>query len=301
MQYTDHDYGDTAAEFAELRELLIESYAIAGRPGNWLHSRLEDWKYGGNSQRPARFFLENARVWRDQAGRLAGACICEYGGDGVYLQVHREHQSVEAAMLDWAVTIWGAGRPRVETYAYEHDEKRQRRLRERGFENAGCNQFMRRYDLARAYPAPLLPAGFRIGSLAEERDYDSYVAAVRSAFGRAVLTRAWFDSMITAPSYALEWNLVVCAPDGQHVAFCLAWPDERNQIAEIDPVGTRADYQQRGLAKALVFECFRRLQARGIRQAYIASGTEPAVGNRLYESLGPTEKLREDSWVKRLG
>lgn len=181
MQYTDHDYGDTAAEFAELRELLIESYAIAGRPGNWLHSRLEDWKYGGNSQRPARFFLENARVWRDQAGRLAGACICEYGGDGVYLQVHPEHQSVEAAMLDWAVTIWGAGRPRVETYAYEHDEQRQRRLRERGF------------------------------------------------------------------------------------------------------------------------ECFRRLQARGIRQAYIASGTEPAVGNRLYESLGPTEKLREDSWVKRLG
>ena len=46
MQLYDENYHDTDAEFQELWDLLIESYALTRSPNNWLFDRLEDWKYG---------------------------------------------------------------------------------------------------------------------------------------------------------------------------------------------------------------------------------------------------------------
>src|SRR5687767_10692370 len=109
MQLHDQNYHDTNTEFDELRDLLIESYALTGCPDNWLFGRLEDWKYGGNAQRARQnpnFFVENAHLWRDEVGTLVGFCISEYADDSVYLQVHPEHAWIEDAMLAWAETTW---------------------------------------------------------------------------------------------------------------------------------------------------------------------------------------------------
>ena len=203
-------------------------------------------------------------------------------------------------MLAWAETAWAGGKGSVATYAYTHDAQRELLLSGRGYADAGECGRTYTFDLAREYPAATLPAGFRIASLAEHRNVDSHIEAVRSAFGRDTLDRAWFESKISAPAYAMEWDLAVISPEEQHVAFCLARLDWWNHIAEIDPIGTRPEYQRRGLAKALVAECFRMLHACGIRRAYIGAGPEPAVGNRLYESLQPIETYEEHQWVKDL-
>ena len=58
----------------------------------------------------------------------------------------------------------------------------------------------------------------------------------------------------------------------------------------IEPVVTHSDYRRRGLAQAVVRECFQRMKAGGIATVRIASVAEPAVGNFLYESLGPTSR-----------
>ena len=78
MQVYDEEYHDTDAEFQELWDLLIESYARTGSLDNWPFDRLQDWKYGSNVQRAAQnpgFFTEHAHLWRDTAGRLLGFCI----------------------------------------------------------------------------------------------------------------------------------------------------------------------------------------------------------------------------------
>jgi mycothiol synthase len=301
--FHDEDYQDTNAEFQELSNLLIESYAFTGRPDNWLLGRFEDWKYGGNAQRAEQnphFFVENAHLWRNEVGTLVGFCISEYADESVYLQAHPQYRWIEDAMLAWVETTWANKKESVATYAYVHDTLRQHVLTRRGYTDAGESGRMYTYDLACRYPVGALPAGFRIATLAEDHNLESHIAAVRSAFGRSTLNRAWFDSKITAPTYAPKWDLAVISPEGEHVAFCLAWLDERNRVAEIDPIGTRPEYQRRGLAKALVAECFRRLRACHIRYVYIGSGPEPAVGNRLYASLQPVETYQEHQWVKRL-
>jgi ribosomal protein S18 acetylase RimI-like enzyme len=126
------------------------------------------------------------------------------------------------------------------------------------------------------------------------------VEATASAFERLSLDRQWFDTKITAPGYSLDWDFSVIAPEGKHVAFCLAWIDLNNRIAEIDPVGTRAGYRRRGFAKAVVSECFRQLRSVGLDYAYIGSGPEPCPSNRLYESLHPVARFQMNMWVKRL-
>jgi ribosomal protein S18 acetylase RimI-like enzyme len=303
MQLCDENYHNTEAEFHELSRFLIETYALAGRPDNWLFSRLEDWRYGGNAQRARQqpdFFREHAHLWRSASGALLGFCIGEYTGDSAFLQVHPQFRSIEDAMLEWLETSWAAGKESVGTYAYTYDTPRLELLGRRGYADAGESGRTYTFDLARRYPVAALPAGFRIATLAEDRNVESHIAAVRSAFGRATLDRDWFETKITAPSYAPEWELAVISPEGERVAFCLAWLDEHNQVAEIDPIGTRPEYQRRGLGKALVAECFRRLRADGMRYAYIGAGPEPAAGNQLYVSLGPAAVYEEHQWVKRL-
>jgi ribosomal protein S18 acetylase RimI-like enzyme len=92
----------------------------------------------------------------------------------------------------------------------------------------------------------------------------------------------------------------VVSPEGQHVAFALAWIDDQNKVAQIDPVGTHPDFRRRGFAKALLSECFRRLHGAGIHRAYIESGPEPNISNRLYDSLQPVRRYQVNRWIKNL-
>lgn len=303
IELYDEMYCDTESEFQELRAFLLDCYTMTGRAENWLFGRLEDWKYGANAQlaeQNPNFFADHVHVWRDAAGALVGFCIAEHGDNSFYLQVHPQRRWVEDVMLAWAELNWAGAHPSIATYAYTHDTARRRLLARRGYANIGESGRTYMYDLGRQYPARALPAGFRIATLAEDHNVNSHIAAVRGAFGRDTLNRAWFATKAAAPTYDPTWDLAVVAPDGEHAAFCLARLDRHSQVAEIDPIGTRPDYQRRGLAHALVAECFRRLRACGMRYAYIGSGPEPAVGNRLYVALQPSTVAQEHQWAKQL-
>ncbi len=107
-------------------------------------------------------------------------------------------------------------------------------------------------------------------------------------FSRDSLNREWFETKALAPGYSSDWDLAIVSPHGQVVAFCLAWLDKKNKVAEIDPVGTHPDYRKRGFAKAVLTECFIRLHKNGITKAHIQGFSKPA--KKLYDSLMPVEK-----------
>ena len=299
MKVRDYGYTHSDAQFRELWELLVKSYAITGRPHNWLFGRLENWKYA-SPEKPPTFFMSNVHLWRNEAGELVGFCISEYGGQRIQLQIHPGYRFVEADMLAWIERRWAAGKAGVETYAYLYDTERQKVLMQLGYEDLGDNGYMRAYDVSRLYPVVDLPQGFHIESLAENGNYSSRIAVESKTFNNAAINQEWFDGKTTALSYSFDLDFIVVSPEGEHVAFCVAWIDPQNQIAEVDPVGTHPDHRRRGFAKAVVSECFRRLRARGVRYAYIGSAPEPYVSNRLYESLQPIEKYQQNRWVKRL-
>jgi ribosomal protein S18 acetylase RimI-like enzyme len=73
-----------------------------------------------------------------------------------------------------------------------------------------------------------------------------------------------------------------------------------NAFAEIEPFGIHVDYRNRGFGKALLTEALKRLKKRKIERVYIGSGPEPAIANRLYESVGFSDKKIAFWWAKDL-
>ncbi|MFC1712135.1 GNAT family N-acetyltransferase [Candidatus Poribacteria bacterium] len=299
MKICDYDYTHSDAEFEEMWELLVESYAITGKPHNWFFSRLENWRYA-SPEKPPTHFMNEVHLWRNEASELVGFCISEHSENSTHLQIHPDYRFVEADMLSWIERCWAKDKERIETYAGLYDPERQELLAQQGYEDIGDNGYVREYDLSKTYPVVALPQGFRIEAMSENCNYSSRIAVESKTFDSAFINQEWFDGKSSAPSYSSDLDFSVVSPEGEHLAFCLAWIDHKNQIAEIDPVGTHPDYQRRRFAKAVVSECFRRLRARGVRYAYIGSGPEPYISNRLYESLQPVGKYQENRWAKNL-
>lgn len=304
MRFHHEPYADTERQFTDMRELIVESYTQAGWRYNWLVSRFEDWKYGGNSLRVKAdpdFFKNIAHLWRDDRGKLAGFAVSEYGDEKIWAQVHPAYADIEAVMLSWIAEIWSAGREQIATYAYTTDETRQRLLRDRGFAYDADVAFVREYDLRRSSIDVRLHPDFRIERLSRNRDYDGMVHAVNAAFARPKkLTRDWLNSkLFSAPSMSEDWVFAAVTAAGHIASFGFVWIDAVNQIAEIDPIGTCPEFQKRGLAKAVITACFRALQEAGITTAYITSGPEPLPSNRLYDALDPVAKWQEQRWVRK--
>ena len=305
MKFRDEPFEDTQKQFADMRQLIIESYTAYRWPRNWLICRIEDWKFGGNSvhlKENPNFFRDNARLWYDESGRLAGIAVSEYGKNSIYTQVHPEYPEIENEMIPWIIDDWAKSKPQLEMYIYDTDESRKKLLAGFGFEELKDVGWMREYDLRNPLNRVPLSPGFRIERLSENKNYQSLLDAVNAAFDRPLkLPMEWLKTkLFEAPSMSEEWQLSAITPDGEHASFCFAWIDRVNRIAEIEPIGTRPEYQKRGLAKAMVAECFRKLRDEGIDLAYIASGPEPLPANKLYESLNPVRRWNERKWVRQV-
>jgi mycothiol synthase len=304
MRFSDEPFEDTEKQFADMRRLIIESYSVYRWPRNWLLCRMEDWKFGGNSihlKENPDFFRDNAQLWYDENGRLAGMAISEYGKNSIYTQAHPEHPEIEPVIISWIIDVWARNKPQLQMYVFTSDQPRKDLLAEFGFEDSSEAGWMREYDLRNPLDDVPLAPGFRIERLSENKNYESLLDAVNAAFDRPrKLTMEWLETkLFKAPSMSEEWEFSAVTSGGEHASFCFAWIDRANKIAELDPIGTRPACQKKGLARAVVIECLRQLRDEGIRLAYIASGPEPLPSNKLYESLNPARKWNERKWVRR--
>lgn len=289
----DYGYTHSEAEFEEMRELLVKSYAVSRKPLNWRLALIENWNYASRYLEPPEYFTDNVHLWRNDAGELVSFLVHYY--DTTYLQVLPEYRFLESAMLEWAEYYW-AENGGIETIAFDYDTERQQLLEKRGYTREEVAAYMRVYDLKKMYAEPVLPPGFHIATLADVGNYADRIA-LENAIWDADLDEKWFNGKSSAPTYSFDWDLVVVSPEGQQVASCLVWIYSENKTAEIDPLGTHPDYRGRGLAKALVTESFRRMRACSIDYVYIASAHNNDIVNCLYASLQPIETYRVDRWV----
>ena len=291
-------YIHSTAGFAELEGFLKRTACFGDMPANWLHARLENWAYAGKPT--TLYYGDNTHLWRHSSGTLIGFCLSEDGRDDLHLQTHPAQREIEADMLRWAEEEWGQERAKIDVFCIVGDAHREALLASRGYVDEGKSGRLRQYDLLRDYAVPVLPPGFRILPLSEGGNIPGRIHTEAITFSSSGIDQAWYAGKSSAPGYAAEWDLGIMSPSGEWVAFALAWPDFENALAEIDPVGTHPDHRQRGFAKALLGEVFRRLRAAGVRLAYIGSAAEPYHANRLYESLAPVRRQVQHCWRKTL-
>ena len=99
-------------------------------------------------------------------------------------------------------------------------------------------------------------------------------------------------AMMREPMYQPELDLVTTAPDGSIAAFCVCSVDgaanerlDRSE-GEIGVVGTRPEFQRRGLGRAMVLAGMSALRQQGLEIATMGVLSSNRAALRTYRSLG---------------
>lgn len=301
MDYTARDYRDET-DYRLMRQLLIDSWASAGPLTYASPGDLDWWRALDEDDRT----LRQARLWFDAAGALAG--FVWPGDKQVDILVHPAQRAADDLMLEWIeARRRNAARESatdesvaVRVWSFADDTPRLAALRRRAYTQTPEHFFFRYRELTTALAVAPLPPGYTVRHFAGESEIEERVNAHRDAFDPSRMTVAKHRKAMAAPTYRQDLDLVAVTPDGEIAAYCIVWYDEINRIGEFEPVGCRAAHQRRGLARAVISEGLRRLDALGARAATVWSWWEDEGPNQLYESLGFLPLGRVDAWEKQV-
>ena len=158
---------------------------------------------------------------------------------------------------------------------------------------------MRAFEMQTAAPGDRYPEsapGWELRPLHGEDEADARREASHRAFASTMGTEQHLQRYLRfmrSPVYERERDLVAVAPDGRIAAFLIWWPDPSG-IAQIEPLGTHADFQRQGLGRALVEFAAARMSEAGMHTIRVcteetrepASSFYPAAGFTQVDSLG---------------
>ncbi len=293
---------EPSRDFLRIRQFLVDTFALYERPFNWL---IDHWNFCRYFVVPVhayysvRYFgvptdapgpvgrdelphWERAiGVWENGDGDVVGVVNTENEEPGeAWFQVHPDYACLYDEMVDYAEAHLA---DRVGKIGYlklyvNEGTALERIAADRGYRRVGHRHTSLEYRIGEV-PPPRLPEGFAIRSVLEEDDVERRRIAKAVAFGAHYGPSDWppasaFREMQRAPDYRKDLDLFVVAPNGDCASFCTIWVDERNHYANFEPVGTRAEYQRLGLARALMMEGFRRMARYGAERSFMEANPQ---------------------------
>ena len=298
MKTTHRSYSEEAGDFNRLCRFAIEYHDYVRAYSTWCLGRLVDWKYGlyENKLSIAGFWNENAQLWFDGFGELAGVAISENGDAGFAIITAEGYRFLFEEILQWVLGNWRERGPRLsieitELQAIEATILDRFRFRHKS------SFYTQRFDLtlkpAKRFP---LEPGFVIVDMLAHPDYREQRILRAEAFsGKSCLTEEqlrhqleFYNYNHQGPIYHPQCDLCVMAEDGRFVAGCEALIDARNLSADIERVCTHSAFRNRGFARAVIQDCLDRLRDMGMCRAYITGYSPEAIA--LYRSLGAAEE-----------
>jgi len=298
-------YLDNNLDFWEIRDLLVDNFARKWKFDIWDFCRLETWRYRIHSliiRKDPDFLSGLAELWRDESGKLIGVAISEYGKNDIFIFSRFGFEFIEQEILEWIDKQWLPDRDRVETFCNSEDKEKKSLLTKFGYAFKESAGHAYKYDLNQVQLDYTLEAGYKVQDITEDRNFEGRAEAIflsfnpDKAFDKTRLP--YWESTRGAPGYRPRLELAVVSSEGQVCSGCLGWVDLINREGAVEPIGTHPSFQRRGFGRAMVTECFKRMKEIGLINAFIGSGPEPAVGNRLYQSLNPEEKVTDEIWEK---
>jgi ribosomal protein S18 acetylase RimI-like enzyme len=99
------------------------------------------------------------------------------------------------------------------------------------------------------------------------------------------MTREWRQRTLEHPAYRNELDIVVEAPDGQLVAFCVCWFDEASGTGHVEPLGCHQDFRKYALGRVALSHGLHRLQSLSAKNIFVETDSYRNTAFRLYESF----------------
>jgi ribosomal protein S18 acetylase RimI-like enzyme len=173
--------------------------------------------------------------------------------------------------------------------------ERRQTLEQRGYssqadagEDAWSKVWMERNGMTNI-PIYPLPEGFTMRPLAGGSEVEAYVELHQAVFETNNMTAEWRMRTLSHPDYRQELDVVVIAPDGRLVAFCIGWLStavDGSLRGQIEPLGCHADFRSYALGRVALCETLRRLEHSGARSIFVETDNYRNTAFRLYESVG---------------
>lgn len=303
----------TEADYWAIRGFLRDVFLQNGRREfSWPVARLDYWRWHVAANCGAAPIEEGIYLWETEDGRIAAVLNPEDPGHA-YLQVDPRVRTpeLEEEMLSLAEerlkTIGPAsGRPVLVVGLCEGDTLREEILTRRGYEPRPESQAFDRYrDLSLPIPEVPTPSGYRIRPMTLEdipsRSWASWRAFHPNEPHENYEGHDWYMSIMRAPLYRRDLDLVAADENGAVAAFCTVWYDDVTRSGYFEPVGTMPEHQRRGLCTALLHEGMRRLKERSAVHTCVGGGgaSNPAAdGVYLRASGGDQDSYT--AWLKYL-
>lgn len=173
----------------------------------------------------------------------------------------------------------------VLTDVFDCDAARITLLSTMGFEHFRNWDHVRERDLDGEIPDPDHGQDFVLRH-ARAEDAGQLAAARNSAFSEDWTGEQYLAAVMEKPGYEASREIVAEAPDGRIAAFAVYWVDPLNKIGHFEPVGTRHEFQRRGLARAVMLHAMRQMQRRGMSRVTVNHLASNVPAMRLYEAIG---------------
>jgi mycothiol synthase len=287
-------------DLAPMRHLLMAGYQ-AKIPASYTHPGCLDW----DTHRPPdeQANRRNLRLWErmdaDQGQPTLEAWAIFSRHEATFdlfvspaLYDTPLHETVMDEYVAWAeARAREAGVKQISPFwAMDYDKVLARQMQARGFDMVPANPAAPLFERALdALPTISLPAGFTVHPVRNLDDGRLRAAVLHSHFnpqGDGAAFWAEYQQFIGSAVYDGERDLFVRSPDGRGASACTIWFDPVNAVGLFEPVGTHPDFQGQGLAKAVMAEGLRRMQAAGMRRAVLGFDPNNVAALALYTSLG---------------
>lgn len=303
MKTTHRNYSEENGDFHCLVRFFTANPSTRRTHTTWCLGRLVDWKYAlyENKRAYASFCEENAHLWFDALGELAGFVVSESGDAGFHILTLGGYRFLYEEMLEWVLCTWQGRASADSCLSTEITEFQnwEMKILERHSFHVEAPFFTRRFDLTKELFArsPLEP-GFTIVDMHSHPDARAQGILRADAFqAKSELTEEelnnrlkYYNHSCNGPIYHPQTDIYVMAEDGRFVAGCEALINAPALEADIERVCTHRDFRQRGFARAAIQECLYRLKDVGIHNAYLTGYSPQAIA--LYGSLGAVDEVK---------
>lgn len=265
-----------------------------------------DWKYWHLGELLYMFYLvdrhllpaEHIRLWHTPRGALIAYSFL--GVDPLYdWQVAHGwlRCGIELEALEWAqakLDVLHEEAPErwkdsLTCLARLDDEERVGFLQANGFALGHYVEVNHIRSLLEPIERVPMPEGYVVRAVAGRHEFDERAAVdydVWAQWAAGRLSGQDYQRMARLPGYDGRVDIVAVGPDGKMASYVNGWNDVVNRIGDLGPVGTRAEYRQKGLGKAVLTECLRQMEACGMERVTVSTGENNTAARRLYESVG---------------
>lgn len=288
-RFTSRPFEDER-DVARMRDLLFRAKQVQPDKLHWFSS---DFWWGYFLSTISSDARELYRLW-ERDGELVAFALFDPRDKSFDMPMHPSVASdlLRSEMLAWVMTRFNAVRTGSDSLitgsSNDSVAGQEAFLARKGFVRGKHFYVCHARPLDGNIPTSVVPDGFVVRCVAGADDISSRAAAHRSAFHPSRVTDQQYARLMALPGYDRTLDMTAVAPDGTIASFALVWLDERNKEGEFEPVGTHADFQRRGLSKAVLLEGLRQMRARGMSVATVMSngGDESAGAQALYASVG---------------